>query len=74
MRFNNTVSVYSGEPVNLFRVKCKCGHTLNFIRNHPQRCTFCGRVVYPSKRTEFKEKLLKKIKRSNNNESSNINR
>ena len=56
-------STYSGETIKLFNVKCECGHTLSFISNHYKLCNHCGRKVYPTKRSEFKDKLLKEIKK-----------
>ena len=61
--YNDDVSTFSGERVRLLRIKCKCGHTVNFIRDHYTICSHCGRKVYPTKKSEFKDKLLKEIKR-----------
>ena len=38
-----------------------CGHSLYFIKNIPVVCNYCGSVVYPTKRSEFKAKLKKEI-------------
>jgi uncharacterized protein with PIN domain len=65
------VSTFSGEKIRLIKVKCKCGHTISFMKNHFAICSYCGRKVYPTKKSEFKDKLIKELKR---NESSNINR
>ena len=61
MAWKDEVSTFSGEPIKLLKVKCKCGHTLSFISNHYTICSHCGRKVYPTKKTEFKDKLLKEI-------------
>lgn len=61
MAWKDEVSTFSGEPIRLLKVKCKCGHTLSFISNHYTICSHCGRKVYPTKKTEFKDKLLKEI-------------
>lgn len=52
---------YTGENVDLVRKNCECGHALTFLRNHPKICTHCGRMVYPTKVCEFKEKLRKEF-------------
>jgi hypothetical protein len=59
--YNDTISSFTGEKVKLYRVKCKCGHTINFIRNYYVICNHCGRKVYATKKNEFKDKLLKEI-------------
>lgn len=63
MRFRDEISTFSGEVVRLYKVKCKCGHTISFLSNHFVICKHCGRKVYPTKRSEFKDKLLKEIKK-----------
>ena len=61
--FKADISVFSGEPVILKKVKCKCGHVIAFISNGKCICRHCGRMVYASKKKEFEEKLLKEINR-----------
>ena len=39
----------------------KCHHSLYFIKNHLAICNYCGTVVYPSKRSEFKAKMKKEM-------------
>ena len=34
-----------------------CGHSCYFKQNHETVCSYCGTMVYPSKRCEFKSKL-----------------
>ena len=63
MGWKEEISTFSGEPIKLLRVKCKCGHTLSFISNHYTICNHCGNKVYPSKKCEFKDKLMKEIKK-----------
>ena len=48
---------------NLVPVKCKCGHTINFLKNTKVICTWCGRVVYADEKTRFKEIIKKTIKK-----------
>lgn len=54
--------------------KCKCGHTIHFLRNKVDyaNCSWCGRRVYKTRKTEFIEKLkielLKKKNRERNDE------
>lgn len=57
-------SFNTGEPIKLHRVKCKCGHTLCFVSNNNRICNYCGRMVYATKKKEFKDKLLKEIKKN----------
>lgn len=59
--YNDTISSFTGEKIKLYRVKCECGHVINFVSNHYAICNHCGRKVYPTKKTEFKDKLLKEI-------------
>ena len=54
---------YTKEMVKFKRVKCKCSHTICFIKNEPALCRYCGRIVYPSKECEFRYKLKKEIRR-----------
>lgn len=63
MGFKDEISTFSGEKVRLFKVKCQCGHTISFLSNHFVMCNHCGRKVYPTKKSEFKDKLLKEIKK-----------
>lgn len=62
-RWNEDISFYTREKIKPVKVNCQCGHVLAFISNIPRFCNHCGRKVYPSKRSEFKEKLLKEIKK-----------
>lgn len=56
-------SYITGELISLHRVKCKCGHTLCFVSNNKKICRHCGRVVYATKKREFKDKLMKEMKK-----------
>lgn len=44
----------------------KCGHSMYFMKNHSATCSICGNLVYPTKKSEFKEKMEKLIRRKNN--------
>jgi hypothetical protein len=56
-------------PVNYIKVKCECGRVLCFLRNHSMECKHCGRLVYPSKECEFKERMKIKLRKElSNNE------
>ena len=55
--------------INYMKIYCKCGHSINFLKNHSAICTYCGRKVYPSKDCEFKEKLKLKIKKIDKGEN-----
>ena len=52
---------YSGEMVKFVRKVCKCKHSMYFITNQPAVCRRCGRLVYPTKLSEFKAKLKKEL-------------
>ena len=54
---------YTGEYVRYIRKKCRCGHSLYFLKNKPAICRYCGSTIYPTKICEFKEKLKKEIKK-----------
>lgn len=41
----------------LVQVYCKCGHSVSFIAPFKRVCNYCGRVVYPTKKMWFKDKL-----------------
>lgn len=61
LSYNETRSL-TGENVRLVRVKCQCGHTLTFLSHHPKTCSHCGRLHYASKKSEFKDKMMRKLK------------
>lgn len=63
LRWNEDISFYTKQRIKPVKVTCKCGHVLAFISNKPRFCNHCGKIVYPTKRCEFKEKLLKEIKK-----------
>lgn len=47
------------------KIKCKCGHKLVIpVWVDKQVCSWCGYYVYRNKRLEFKEKLMKEMKKS----------
>lgn len=62
IKYIPTISL-TREKVNLIRVKCECGHVLSFLSQHPVVCRHCGKLVYPSKRCEFKNKLMKELRK-----------
>lgn len=37
--------------------KCKCGHIVAFLSQHPTECRYCGRLVYPTEKFEFMKKI-----------------
>ena len=55
-RFNGWEHVYCS----------KCGHSMYFMKNHSATCGVCGNIVYPTKKSEFKEKMKMMIRRKNN--------
>ena len=54
---------YTGERVKYVRAICKCGCSVYFLQNKPLICRYCGRTIYPTRRTEFKDKVNKLIRR-----------
>ena len=51
------------DAINYVKVQCKCGKVCCFLRNHSVECTRCGRTVYPTKESEFKEKMKIKLRK-----------
>ena len=47
-------------PVTQAKVECVCGQIVNFKRNFPSICRSCGRTVYPTKKSEFLNKMKRK--------------
>ena len=47
----------------LLSVKCRCGHSITFTTNYQRTCNYCGRLVYPTKKLEFKERLKKEMRK-----------
>lgn len=62
-KWNEDVSYYTGEKVRPVKVTCVCGHVLAFISNRPAICRHCGRKVHPTKKSEFRERLIKEMKK-----------
>ena len=54
--------------VKYIRAVCECGHTEYFLSNKPRPCSHCNRTVYPTERTEFKDKI-QKLKRKKEKEN-----
>lgn len=63
-RFNDDISTFSHERIRLYKVTCKCGHVVCFISNNKMICNHCGRTVYATKKKEFKDKLIKEIRKN----------
>ena len=63
-KFKNLIyNAKTGEQTNPEKRYCKCGHSINFYSNHSSRCTYCGKIVYPSKICEFKEKMKREMRK-----------
>lgn len=47
------------------KTKCKCGYRM-LIPFHVDKilCSHCGKYVYRNKKTEFKDKLIKEMKKN----------
>lgn len=43
--------------VKFIPVKCKCGHTVNFVRKKKLICRWCGKMVYFDDKEKFKDKM-----------------
>ena len=56
------------KEVNYVKIKCRCGHSLWFLKAFPQRCSNCGRVVTPVRKNDFIDNLMKA--REKNEQSS----
>lgn len=56
------------DAINKRKVKCDCGHSLiilpkKFNKRGYNICTHCGNKVFKEQRDEFKDRLLKEMKR-----------
>lgn len=50
---------------NYEHVYCRtCGHSCYFKTNHQAVCSYCGTMIYPSKKCEFKQKLERELRKS----------
>ena len=44
------------------KVKCKCGHTMNFFSGIQYlECTYCHRMIFRSKKAEFDYRTKRKL-------------
>ena len=43
-----------------YRVKCKCGHSMNLVKRERAICEWCGHWVYKNKLIEMKYELKKR--------------
>ncbi len=58
---------YYNKYDNYEHIYCSyCGKSSYFIRNCKAICSVCGNIIYPSKRSEFKDKMEKLMRRMNN--------
>lgn len=50
------------------KMKCSCGHSLVIpVFVDKQVCSWCGHYVYRDKKLEFKENLIKRLRRKDEN-------
>ena len=61
------LDVYASKMLD-FKVKCECGHSVIVIPKHINKkgysiCSHCGKKIYCEKKDEFKDKLLKELRR-----------
>lgn len=47
-----------------FKTICKCGHRILFYNKKKVLCNWCGTFVYKNKKVEFKDKLLKEMRKN----------
>lgn len=47
-----------------FGTTCKCGHVIYFYNKKKVLCNWCGTFVYKNKKVEFKDKLLKEMRKN----------
>lgn len=53
-------------------VYCRvCKHSLYFKTNHEVCCNYCGTLVYPSKKCEFKYKLNRELRKKGGKNENN---
>lgn len=52
-----------GMRVVYVKATCKCGHVIPFLTNKFVYCRYCGRKVYPEKKSEFRDKVMNEIKK-----------
>ena len=54
---------YDSEYTSLLTVKCRCGHSVTIYNRYKREiCSHCGRVVFLTKKDEYKfylERMLK---------------
>lgn len=56
----------NGDKYLKFKKKCECGHSLMILnREGILPCRWCGRLVFLSKKVEFKYKMKNKLKEAN---------
>lgn len=48
-----------------------CKHSVFFKSNYPAVCSYCGAMIYPSKKSEFKSKLERELRKNKYKEKIN---
>nr|DAM30811.1 MAG TPA: 30S ribosomal protein S27 [Caudoviricetes sp.] len=52
---------YDDDYISMVTVKCRCGHSVSiYNRFRREICSYCGRMVFLTKKDEFKYKLKRK--------------
>ena len=52
---------YDDEYISKVTIKCRCGHSVSiYNRFRREICSYCGRMVFLTKKDEFKYKLKRK--------------
>lgn len=58
---NKKIGDYDNEYLCATRVKCKCGHSLNFLGKGDWKvCSWCGALVFKNRKAEFDYKFKRK--------------
>lgn len=64
LNYSDVYDPYTNEKIRLVRRYCdNCHHSVSFLKDHFVICSFCGNKVYPNERSEFKDKLIKELKK-----------
>lgn len=60
----NFTGYLSNRFLELSRVQCKCGHSVNFISNVPYiECNYCHNLIFRNKKCEFNYRVKRRFKK-----------
>ena len=63
-KYGTICDPYIADNVEFVKRTCECGHVITFLSRYPRTCTNCGRLVYPNKIDEFREKIREEEKKN----------